>query len=34
MTKGEKFKFDDTGDSGGILLKSNTEGIGEEVVRA
>lgn len=33
MTKGEKREIDDSGDSGGILLKSNTEAPGEEVVR-
>lgn len=31
MTKGEKREIDDSGDSGGILLKSNTEAPGEEV---
>ncbi|CAJ1072356.1 desmocollin 2 like [Xyrichtys novacula] len=30
-TKGEKMQIDDGGDSGGILLKSNTEAPGEEV---
>lgn len=34
MTKKEKMELDDAGDSGGILLKSNTEAPGEEVVRA
>lgn len=34
MTKGEKREIDDMGDSGGILLKSNTEAPGEEVVRS
>lgn len=34
MTKGEKREIDDSGDSGGILLKSNTEAPGEEVVRS
>lgn len=34
MTKGEKREIDDLGDSGGILLKSNTEAPGEEVVRS
>lgn len=33
MTKREKREIDDSGDSGGILLKSNTEAPGEEVVR-
>lgn len=33
MTKSEKREIDDSGDSGGILLKSNTEAPGEEVVR-
>lgn len=33
MTKVEKREIDDSGDSGGILLKSNTEAPGEEVVR-
>ncbi|XP_026169973.1 desmocollin 2-like protein [Mastacembelus armatus] len=31
VTKGDKIQFTDEGDSGGILLKSNTEGKGEEV---
>ncbi|XP_028987488.1 desmocollin 2-like protein [Betta splendens] len=31
VTKRDKVDLDDGGDSGGILLKSNTEGIGEEV---
>uniref|UniRef100_A0A8C4HPT7 Desmocollin 1 n=1 Tax=Dicentrarchus labrax TaxID=13489 RepID=A0A8C4HPT7_DICLA len=30
-TKGDKLEIDDAGDSGGILLKSNTEAPGEEV---
>lgn len=33
MTKTEKKQIDDIGDNGGILLKSNTESPGEEVVR-
>ena len=33
VTKREKLEFEDVGDSGGILLKSNTESPGEEVVR-
>lgn len=33
MTKGEKREMQDFGDGGGILLKSNTEAPGEEVVR-
>lgn len=32
-TKADKIMFEDATDSGGILLKSNTEGRGEEVVR-
>ncbi|XP_035527138.1 desmocollin 2 like isoform X2 [Morone saxatilis] len=31
ITKGDKLEIDDAGDSGGILLKSNTEAPGEEV---
>ncbi|XP_068196000.1 desmocollin 2-like protein [Antennarius striatus] len=31
VTKKEKMEFEDVGDSGGILLKSNTEAPGEEV---
>ncbi|TDH05764.1 hypothetical protein EPR50_G00125840 [Perca flavescens] len=31
VTKREKLEFEDVGDSGGILLKSNTESPGEEV---
>ena len=31
-TKTDKIEFEDTADSGGILLKSNTEAPGEEVV--
>lgn len=33
VTKKEKLQLEDTGDSGGILLKSNTEAPGEEVVQ-
>lgn len=32
-TKKEKLELEDAGDSGGILLKSNTEAPGEEVVK-
>ncbi|GAA6234746.1 desmocollin-2 [Lates japonicus] len=31
VTKRDKLEFEDTGDSGGVLLKSNTEGKGDEV---
>lgn len=34
MTKGDIKEIADSGDSGGILFKSNTEAPGEEVVRA
>uniref|UniRef100_A0A3Q0SDK9 Desmocollin 2 like n=1 Tax=Amphilophus citrinellus TaxID=61819 RepID=A0A3Q0SDK9_AMPCI len=34
LTKREKLDLDDSGDTGGILLKSNTEAPGDEVVRA
>lgn len=33
VTTKEKLEMEDTGDSGGILLKSNTEAPGEEVVK-
>lgn len=33
VTKKEKMELEDVGDSGGILLKSNTEAPGEEVVK-
>lgn len=33
VTKKEKLELEDAGDSGGILLKSNTEAPGEEVVK-
>lgn len=33
VTKKEKMEMEDVGDSGGILLKSNTEAPGEEVVK-
>lgn len=34
VTKNEKRELEDAGDSGGILLKSNTEAPGEEVVKS
>ena len=33
VTKRQKLEIDDVGDSGGILLKSNIEAPGDEVVR-
>ena len=34
MTKEENKEMDDMGDSGGILLKSNTEAPGDQLVRS
>lgn len=33
VTKKDKLELEDAGDGGGILLKSNTEAPGEEVVK-